>query len=216
MVRATSLGRLRRGALNAASLAGKTTLATNSRPCRGPFTIRMHGQIGDSAAIPALVEAAGNDDYFRAKVAIAVAMVKLDHPEGLKMVAAFISDDVSGNRNYAAAMITSIDAAKLQNPEIVNPLIAAINHPENNAQNGPARGLGHIASDEAVDALLGRLSDRENLRTYLQALGDSKRPKALEALANYLEDKDPAIRVTAVTEIAKFDVDENSWNRSRP
>jgi HEAT repeat protein len=131
------------------------------------------GQIGDPAAVQALVEAAGSEDDFRAKVAIAVAMVKLDHPNGLKMVAAFIGDAVPGNRNHAAAMITSIDAAKLQIPEIVNPLIAAINSPE---KSDPASAV--------------RLAT-------VKALAATKSPAAIEHLSSALVDESSDIRAVA-------------------
>jgi HEAT repeat protein len=139
------------------------------------------------------------DRDFKLRVAAAIALVRLDDPRGIDAIAACLKDPLDPNREHVA---TQVAISNLKSQEIVPLMIAALDDPSIRVRIYAAVALGHLATSTAVDALLTKTGDRENLRNILPALAETKDDRALDAIVKSLDDADPNIRRTAAASIA--------------
>ena len=163
------------------------------------------GRLGDSRAVEPLVallaattaspQPAGEqlpgqqaDADFKLRVAIAIALMRLDDPRGVDAIATCLKDPFDNNRQHAA---TQLAISYLKSQSLVPLMIVTLADPEIRVRIYVAGVLGHIATPEAVDALLNKTDDHENLRNILPALAETKDDRALGALVNSLDDAEP-------------------------
>jgi HEAT repeat protein len=177
------------------------------------------GRLGDKRAIDSLAELLAATDAlprpqsgeplpgqqvdsdFQLRVAVAIALVRLDDPRGVLAVAALVKDSLDKNREHAA---TQIAISYLKRESLVPPMIAALGDPSIRVRIYAAVALGHIATPAAIDALLAKTDDHENLRNILPALAEAKDDRTLGALIKSLDDVDRNVRRTAAASIANL------------
>lgn len=204
---AGALGRLRAAAAVEPLIAALADGASDLRAAAAEALGRV-GETPQAAVAPPASDAvriAGalvrlyDDGEFAVRVAAGLALVRIDDERGALILARALADDDKQNRERAA---TAISTVFLSSPRLVPVLVNALDDPEVRVRLYVADALGRIGGDAAVDALLARLDDRENLRAIIQALGATKDERALPQLIVHLDDEHPAFRSAAVAQVA--------------
>jgi HEAT repeat protein len=163
------------------------------------------GRLGNPVAIDPLL-AASKEEFFDVRLAAGAALAQLGNPQGAKVLAECLADENPRNLDRALFAITT---SNIKSEELVEPLIALMESPSTGARANGASILGRIGSEKGVEALIARLSHREDLMWTLQGLGLSGHPRALDSIIPYLRDEQPDIRGFAVTQVARFKKEEH-------
>ena len=151
------------------------------------------GRLKDPQSVDPLA-AAGDDHDPAVRLAAGLALVKLDDVRGPPIVAQCLAQPDRKTREAAA---TEIAISGLNSATLLPPLAAALDDPALHVRLYAALAVGNIGTPAAVDALAGKLGDRENLRSLLQGLARTKSDRAFEILNERLDDDDPMIRGVA-------------------
>ncbi len=158
------------------------------------------GRLGDHGASDALASA-GEDKDFAVQIAAGIALVRLDDARGVPIVARCLNHPSSKMREQA---VTDITISFINKESLVPPLVAALSDPSIRVRLYAALSLGRIGTAPAVEALLKKVSDRENLRSVLQGLAETKDDRAVKSLIDHLDDPDAAYRIVAAFEIGNI------------
>ena len=110
----------------------------------------------------------------------------------------------------------------LADPSTTDPLIEVMNNEDNHIEirRDAARALGKIATDEAVAALIAKLTELHTEQTerafradLIRALGDAKNDSSTQVLETVLEDADADIHFLAAS--ALFEITGNGYGYDR-
>jgi HEAT repeat protein len=160
------------------------------------------GRIGAPRAADPLAKLAA-DDSFEVQLAAGLALVRLDDDRGAALIARGLADNGAERREQAA---TAVATSFVNSERLVAALTHALADPALRVRLYAAVALGHIGSPAAVDALLARLDDRQNLTAILRALANSKSDRAFPALIAALDDAQADVRAQAVDEVGVVDI----------
>ncbi|HEY2881265.1 MAG TPA: HEAT repeat domain-containing protein, partial [Pirellulales bacterium] len=164
------------------------------------------GRIGQAKAIEPLANLLDEQDV-RLRAAAGVALVRLNDPRGLDAITICLNSGDSQKREMA---VTTICFTFPKCEALAKPLAAALNDPSVRVRMYAAGALGRIGNHEAVDALLAKLDDRENIRAILEGLGESKDDRAFAPIAHHLDDADPQNRIWAAAALANFPAEKSA------
>lgn len=162
--------------------------------------IQALGQIGDTAAFPALTDLLNHETNSVAWAALeAIAQIGTEAaiPALIRGLQSFHRDVRQGAAYYLAEM---------QPEAAVEALITSLNDLDDSVRAKAAEALGAIGDARAVPALAEAMDDplarvRQAVAKALGALGD---PIAVHALAEALEDSDQAVRQAAANALGRI------------
>jgi HEAT repeat protein len=154
------------------------------------------GQLGDRQAVEPLA-ARLEDEDFGLRMSAAIALMQLDDPRGVESIAKCLKDPDVKRRERAVTELIGVSSIE----KLTGPLIESLNDPSIRVRLYAAGFLGRMKSPEATDALLAKLTDRENLQSILNGLALTGDGRALASLVDHLEDDDSRIRAMAAAGI---------------
>jgi|GEM_PF-2682156 len=95
---------------------------------------------------------------------------------------------------------------RLQDPNLVETLLAELQNPESDSRVVAARVLGMFRERRAINPLLAALNEDDNIlrQAAVEALGRLRDPHAVKPLIVLLADKDTAVRKAAVTSLGNL------------
>jgi HEAT repeat protein len=152
------------------------------------------GEIGDSMAVPALIEALNDDPMGSVRSTAAKALGSIKDPSAVHALVKALKDPVGSVRAAAAKALGGI-----QDPVAAPALIETLNDNYEQVLRAVASSLGAAKDPAAVPALIGKLTDPgENVRlSAAKALGDIGHPAAVPELIHALEDPASEVRSMA-------------------
>jgi HEAT repeat protein len=163
---------------------------------------RSLSRIGESRAADALAGVTDHED-FELRTAAGLALVTLGDERGPAVFAGCLADADARRREQAATAVAIYDFYYPPNKRILPTLAAALDDPSIRVRLYAALAVGRIGGDAAIDALLSRLSDSENIGSILQGLAATKNKRALAAIAEHVNHADERIRCVSIGEIGQ-------------
>jgi HEAT repeat protein len=157
-------------------------------------------RLGDVQSADALTTVLQDDDMV-ARAAAAIALVQLGDPRGEPAFLRCLKDPSAPRRQQA---LMAVYSSPIKTGETPLAVAAAFADRTQKVQYAGAMALGAIGTDAAVDALSAQITDLDNARTIVGALGHTKNARALPALLKIVECDDLRLRVAAVQYIATF------------
>jgi HEAT repeat protein len=157
------------------------------------------GQLGNRRAAEALATRLDSED-FDLRMSASIALMQLGDPRGVESISKCLKDADAKRRERAITELIGFS----NDESLTAPLIEALEDPSIRVRLYAAGFLGRLRNRAATDALLAKVTDRENLRAVLQGLSQTRDDRALAILINHLDDDDLEIRQTAAYGIAAF------------
>jgi HEAT repeat protein len=172
-------------------------LLANGSPAMRAAAAEALGRLGGEGVADSIAPLLDDAD-FKVRVTAGIALVRLDDPRGAPALSTVLDDPNDRRREEA---ITATCVAFLTTERLLPPLTKALDDPSIRVRLYAAPALGRIGTDAAVDALVAKLDDRENLRNIVQALGGSKHPRAYPIVLAHLKTSDPATQAAAAFQL---------------
>ena len=166
------------------------------------LTAYFLGEIGDSRAIPGLIEALKDEDM-RIREIAAKSLGKVKHTEAVPSLIEALHDAKEEVRLEAAKAL-----GKIKDASAVTGLIETLGDSDQEVRLQAVRSLGEIKDSSSVPGLIGSLNDGyDQIRRYAaDALGEIGDAAAVPVLIPLLEDKSSMVRHSSAAALERIGV----------
>lgn len=177
----------------------------------GTVRVTVAGQLDkfkDARVVPTLIEAARNDSEPDVRYNAILSLGNLGDLRAFETLVNILENDSEEKGKNRAAAANAL--TKLEDERVVEPLINALEDPDQQVRVNAVSMLGEIGNQKAVDPIIDILQspDKTSQDTRIAAIGSLTSlggPDAMEGVLQAVEDPASKVRAAAIEGLEKFD-----------